>query len=62
MFSHLINLLRTLRHHPAYSALNVLGLALALACSLLLYWLVRFTKASIPTTRRRRASAGWSRT
>jgi cell division protein FtsX len=42
MFSHLAHLLRTLRHHPAYSALNVLGLALALACSLLLYWLVRF--------------------
>jgi cell division protein FtsX len=42
MFSHLTHLLRTLRHHPAYSALNVLGLALALACSLLLYWLVRF--------------------
>ena len=41
MFSYLAHLLRTLRHHPAYSALNVLGLALALACSLLLYWLVR---------------------
>ena len=42
MFPHLTHLPRTLRHHPAYSALNVLGLALALACSLLLYWLVRF--------------------
>jgi putative ABC transport system permease protein len=42
MFLHLTHLLRTLRHHPTYSALNVLGLALALACSLLLYWLVRF--------------------
>ncbi|MGI4875619.1 MAG: FtsX-like permease family protein [Janthinobacterium lividum] len=42
MFPHLLYTLRTLRQHPAYTALNVGGLALALACSLLLYWFVRF--------------------
>ncbi len=41
-FPHLLYTLRTLRQHPAYTLLNVGGLALALACSLLLYWFVRF--------------------
>jgi hypothetical protein len=41
-FPHLLYTLRTLRRHPAYTLLNVGGLALALACSLLLYWFVRF--------------------
>ncbi len=41
-FSHLLHTLRTLRQHPAYTLLSVGGLALALACSLLLYWFVRF--------------------
>lgn len=41
-FPHLLYTLRTLRQHPAYTALTVGGLALALACSLLLYWFVRF--------------------
>ena len=41
-FPHLLYTLRTLRRHPAYTALNVGGLALAVACSLLLYWFVRF--------------------
>jgi len=41
-FPHLLYTLRTLRQHPAYTALNVGGLALAVACSLLLYWFVHF--------------------
>ena len=41
-FPNLLYSLRTLRRHPAYTALTVGGLALALACSLLLYWFVRF--------------------
>ena len=41
-FPHLLYTLRTLRQHPAYTLLNVGGLALALGCSLLLYWFVRF--------------------
>jgi putative ABC transport system permease protein len=44
-FPHLLYTLRTLRQHPAYTALNVGGLALALACSLLLYWFVRFHRS-----------------
>ncbi|RZK45056.1 MAG: hypothetical protein EOO59_21380, partial [Hymenobacter sp.] len=42
MLPHLLSTLRLLRQHPAYTALNVGGLALAVACSLLLYWFVRF--------------------
>ncbi|WP_161599539.1 FtsX-like permease family protein [Hymenobacter nivis] len=42
MLPHLLYALRMLRQHPAYTALNVGGLVLALACSLLLYWFVRF--------------------
>lgn len=41
-FPHLTYTLRSLRQHPAYTLLNVGGLALAVACSLLLYWFVRF--------------------
>ena len=44
-FSHLPATLRTLRQHPGYVALNVGGLALALACCLLLYWFVRFERS-----------------
>ncbi|MFD2573142.1 FtsX-like permease family protein [Spirosoma soli] len=32
----------TLRQHPSYAVLNIVGLSLALACSLLLFWLIRF--------------------
>ena len=35
----------TLRRHPAYAALNVLGLSLALGCCLLLYWYVCFHRS-----------------
>jgi cell division protein FtsX len=44
-FPHLLYSLRILRRHPAYTALTVGGLALALACSLLLYWFVRFHRS-----------------
>lgn len=35
----------TLRRHPAYAALNTLGLSLALGCSLLLYWYINFHRS-----------------